>query len=87
MRIYHTHPSHSAPFNFLNGTEMRIVSNEWDRIGMGATHLEPIPLPSLHLITHSPTRDYFSHFSILQKKTLIPKYEISRNPTLNNRFN
>ena len=53
MEIYHTRPSRPAPFNFLNGTRMRIVSNKWDEdenwggVGMGATHPEPTPLPSL----------------------------------------
>ena len=44
MGIYHTRPT---PFNFLNGTGMRIVSNKRGGVGMGATCPEPAPLPSL----------------------------------------
>ena len=40
----HIHP---APFNFLNGTGMRIILNKWGGVGMGATRPEPAPLPSL----------------------------------------
>ena len=34
MKIYHTRP---APFNFLNGTGMRIVSNKRGKVRTGAT--------------------------------------------------
>ena len=37
----------SSPFNFLNGTDMKIILNKRGGIGMGATRLEPAPLPSL----------------------------------------
>ena len=33
MKIYHTRP---APFNFLNGTGMRIVSDKRGKVRMGA---------------------------------------------------
>ena len=42
MRIYNTSP---VPFNFLNETGMRIVSNKRDKIGMGATRCHPYPNP------------------------------------------
>ena len=42
-------PSRPAPFNFLNGTGMRIVFNKRDRIGMEATCPEPAPLSFLFL--------------------------------------
>ena len=44
MRIYHTRP---APFNFLNGTGMRIVLNKRDRVEMGAIDPKPAPLAFL----------------------------------------
>ena len=44
MGIYHTRPT---PFNFLNGMGMVFVLNKWGGVGMGATRLEPAPLPSL----------------------------------------
>ena len=44
MRIYHTRP---APFNFLNETGMIIILNKRNEVGMGATRLEPVSLPSL----------------------------------------
>ena len=47
MRIYHIRP---VPFNFLNGTRMRIILNKWCRVGMGATRPEPAPLPSQHML-------------------------------------
>ena len=45
MGIYHTRP---IPFNFLNGLGMGIILNKWDRVGMGATRPEPVPLSSLN---------------------------------------
>ena len=36
-----------SPFNFLNGTGMRIILNKRDGVGMGAIHPELTPLPSL----------------------------------------
>ena len=47
MRIYHIRP---IPFNFLNGTRMRFILNKWGGVGMGATHPELTPLPSLHML-------------------------------------
>ena len=40
MGISHTRP---APFNFLNGTGMRIVFNKRGGVGMGVTRLIVIP--------------------------------------------
>ena len=36
-----------APFNFLNGMEMRVILNKLDEIGIGAIRLELVPLSSL----------------------------------------
>ena len=47
LGISHTRP---APFNFLNGTGMRIIFYKRGRVGMGATRPEPAPLPFLHVI-------------------------------------
>ena len=35
-----------APFNFLNGTMMKIILNKWGMVGMRATRPEPTPLLS-----------------------------------------
>ena len=44
MRISHTRP---APFNFLNGTGMRIVFNKRSGVGMGTTR--PVVIPNFGL--------------------------------------
>lgn len=45
MRIYHT-----TPFNFLNETEIKIVLNKWDEVGIGITRSESIPLSFLVIL-------------------------------------
>ena len=47
MRIIIPALPRPTPFNFLNGTEMRIVLNKRGRVGMRETDPEPVRLPFL----------------------------------------
>ena len=35
-----------APFNFLNGTGMKIILNKWNRVGMRA--IRPVAIPKFN---------------------------------------
>ena len=44
MGIYHIHPPWPAPFNFLNGTGMRIALNKRGEVGSRASR--PVVIPT-----------------------------------------